>query len=229
MQQFLRHCWLTIARPGAAFDALAAEPTVRPAVIVSALPVLQVWGNVLLHRACGLDWLGTAPLLADPTFVGGFGHWRVDVGAWVPVFVALMPLLALLQLVINAGVAQLLSRLWHGQGSFEQMVNTLTFAAVIPNLVVGGVSEWVFSVPMNLITGNKYWWTSAMQGAYGPTVALVWNFYVLGVYIGLQWAWIIVLGSIAIRRVQRIPAWAAATTMLVAFGISMFLSSVFVR
>jgi hypothetical protein len=140
-----------------------------------------------------------------------------------------MPFLSLLSLVINAGVAQLISKLWGGQGTFEQMVNTLTFASVVPNIVIGGISEWVFSVPMDLITGHPYWWNEAMQGAFGPVVGAVWNFYVLGVYIGMQWAWIIALGAIAIRRIQRIPNWAAITTMVTAFAVSMFLESVFVR
>lgn len=229
MKAFVRYFWGTIVHPQATFDALAAERSVRWAVIAAALPVLQIWGNVSLHRVFGLDWLGTTPLLADPTFVAGFGHWRINVSAWVPVFVALMPLLALLSIVINAGVAQLLSKLWGGRGTFEQMVNTLTFAAVVPNMVIAGTSEWVFSVPMGLITGHPYWWNAAMQGEFGPLVGAVWNFYVLGVYIGVQWAWIIGLGTIAIRDTQHIPGWAAMVTMLVAFAISMFVSSVFVR
>jgi hypothetical protein len=148
---------------------------------------------------------------------------------WVPIFAALMPLLSLLDLVLHAGVAHLMSKLWGGQGTFEQMVNTLTFASVVPNILIGGVSEWVFSAPMGLITGHSYWWNAAMQGEFGPVVGAVWNVYVLGVYIGLQWAWTIALGSMAIRRVQRIPTWAAILTMVVAFAVSMFLSSVFVR
>jgi hypothetical protein len=70
MKQFLRYFWNTIARPLSNIDALAVERTVRCA-LVAALPVFQVWGNVALHAVFGLDWLGTKPLLADPTFVGG--------------------------------------------------------------------------------------------------------------------------------------------------------------
>ncbi len=229
MKQFLRYFWNTIAHPQANFDALAAERSVRWALVVSALPVLQVWGNVALHAAFGLDWLGTKPLLTDPTFVAGFGQWRVNLANWVPFFVALMPLLALLDLVLYPGIAQLMCKLWGGQGSFEQMVNTLAFAAVVPAIVVGAFSEWLFSVPMDLISGHPYWWNAAMQGEFGPVVGGVWNLYVFGVYLGLQWVWIIALGSIAIRRVQRIPVWASILTMVVAFAVAMFLSSVFVR
>ena len=229
MKKLIRYFWGTIAHPRTAFDALAAEHTLRWAIAAAALPVLQVWGNVALHTLFGLDWLGTRPLLSDPTFVGGFGHWRVNLDQWVSLFVAVMPFLALLDLVLNAGVAQLMSKLWGGRGTFEQMVNTLTFASVVPNIVVAGISEWVFGVPVDLITGHPYWWNAAMQGEFGPLVGAVWNSYVLGVYIGFQWAWTIALGSMAIRRVQRIPTWAAILTMVVAFAVSMFLSTVFVR
>jgi hypothetical protein len=229
MKQFLRYFWNTIAHPLANIDALAAERTVRWALVAAALPVFQVWGNVTLHAVFGLDWLGTKPLLADPTFVGGFGYWRVRVADWLPTFVILMPFLALLGLVINAGVAHLMSKLWKGHGTFEQMVNTLAFASMIPNIIIAGVSEWAFGVPIDLITGQPYWWTAAMQGKLGPVVGTVWNVYVFGVYLGFQWVWTIALGSIAIRRVQRIPFWAAVLTMLTTFAISMFVSSVFVR
>jgi hypothetical protein len=202
---------------------------VRWALFASALPILQIWGNVALHYAFGLDWLGTKPLLTDPTFVAGFGQWRVNLANWVPIFVVLMPLLALLDLVIYPGIAQLMSKLWAGHGTFEQMLNTLAFAAVVPGIVVGALSEWLFSVPMNFISGNPYWWNAAMQGEFGPVVGGIWNSYVFGIYLGLQWIWIIALGSIAIRRVQHIPVWAAILTMVTAFAIAMFLSSVFVR
>jgi hypothetical protein len=229
VKRFIRFFWCTIVSPRAAFDTLAAEPTVRWALALAALPVLQVWGNVALHVAFGLDWLGTAPYLPNPTFVGGYGHWQVELADWVPAFVALMPLLVLLDLLVYAGVAQLMSKLWRGQGTFEQMVNTLTFATLVPSLVIAGISEWVFSAPMSLITGHPYWWNAAMQGEFGPVVGAVWNVYVIGVYIGAQWIWTIALGSVSIRRIQRIPVWAAVVTMLSGFTIATFLSTVFVR
>jgi hypothetical protein len=39
----------------------------------------------------------------------------------------------------------------------------------------------------------------------------------------------IVLGTLAIHRVQRIPLWAATLTMLAAFMVYFFISSLFVR
>lgn len=69
---------VVIVRPRANFDAPAAERTLRWALAAGALAVVQVWENAALHAVFGLDWLGTKSMLCDPTFVGGFGYWRVN-------------------------------------------------------------------------------------------------------------------------------------------------------
>lgn len=219
----------TIVRPRDTFDELARQPGIRWAVIVSCLPVLQVWGNILLHTVFSLDWLGTRNDLPEPTFVFAYGQVQVGLEHWVPVFAALMPLLGLIGLVFVPGITHLLSKLWGGQGTFEQMVNILAFSTAVPNIVIGAASEWLFGVPVDLISGHGYWWTAAMQGEFGPLVSAIWNVYVLGFYIGFQWVWMIVLGTIGIRRVQRIPAWSAALIMVVTLAVWQFVGSVFVR
>lgn len=229
IHQFLHFFWGTIAHPRATCDALASVQTMRWALVAAALPVLQVWGNVALFTAFGFDWLGTKPILTDPIFVAGFGYWRVARAAFVPVFVALLPLLALWKLLLATGTALLISKLWHGRGSFEQLITPLAFAMVVPAMMISATSEWLFGVPVNLISGHPYWWTAAMSGELGPTVGVIWNLYVFGVYFGLNWVWQIALGSLAIRRVQQIPERAALVTMLVTFAFSMFFESVFVR
>jgi hypothetical protein len=229
MRQFVRYWWGTIARPGATFEALAAERTPRWAILLAAVSLLQGWGNIVLHAAFGLDWLGTRPMLTDPTYVGGFGHLRMTLEHWVPVFAALLPLLGLFNLVIVPGIAQLMSRLWDGRGSFEQMVTVLTFATGVPALTIGATSEWLFSAPMSLLSGHDYWWVAAMAGEFGPVVGTVWNAYVIGIYATLQYAWAMALGSLAIRRVQKVPLWAAVVTMLVSFGTWMVIVTTFVR
>jgi hypothetical protein len=229
MRPFVRSFWGTIVRPAATFEALAAEREVRWAVVLAGVSLVQGWGNIALHEAVGLDWLGTRPLLSNPTYVGGFGHLRVGLTHWVPIFAGLLPLLSLYNLAIMPGVAQLVSRLWGGQGSFEQMVATLTFATGVPALTIGAASEWLFSVPLSLLSGHDYWWVAAMQGEFGPVVAAVWNSYVIGIYAVVQYGWAIALGCLAIRRVQRIPLWGAALTMLVSFGSWMVIVTTFVR
>ena len=53
MQQFIQYFWGTIVRPRATFDALAAERTVRWAVILACLLVMEVWGHMEYHVAWG--------------------------------------------------------------------------------------------------------------------------------------------------------------------------------
>lgn len=46
----------------------------------------------------------------------------------------------------------------------------MTFAIVVPEMVIAAASEWLFSVPMELLTGHPYWWNPAMLGGFGPLV-----------------------------------------------------------
>ena len=228
-RKFFSYFWGMVVHPKATIDALATEPSVGWALAAAGLGVLQVWGNISLHTLFGFDWLGTRGILLDPTFVAGFGQLRVNLEHWVPIFAALMPFTSLIGLVTLAGLAQLFSRFWKGQGSFEQMAVTMAFASAVPNILLSAANEWLFSVPMDLITGQPYWWTSAMQGKFGQPLAIVWNFYVIGVVYFGSWLWTIVLGSLAIRRIQKIPAWASAVIMLVSFLSVVFIDSIFVR
>ena len=216
-------------RPRPTLDALAAERSVRLALLLTCLPLFQVWANMLLHAALGLDWLGTRSDLTEPTLIVGYGYVPVGLEHWVPIFAGLLAPILFLQLVAMPGMAHLLSRLWGGQGTFDQTLNTLAFAMIVPNLVIGATSEWLFSAPMDLLSGHDTWWVAAMHGEFGPLVGTLWNAYVIGVYIGVQWAWAVVLGTTAIRSVQRIPAGAATSIMVVSFALWQFVLSAFVR
>jgi hypothetical protein len=123
--------WHTIVSPRAAFDELAARPSIFPTVGLVVLQLLLGWLNMVLFAAAGYDWLGTRRELTDPTYVGFFGRLPVGTEHWVPIFAAIMPLLSLVGLVVVRGVAQLGSKLWRGQGTFEQLVNTLAYAGCI--------------------------------------------------------------------------------------------------
>ena len=226
-RHLVQYAWGTIARPGPTFEALAAERSVRWALAIAALGVVEGWGNMALFALFGYDWLGSRPLLADPTYVGGMGYWRVPADQWLPIFAALLPVLALYGLVIVPGTAHLLSKLWGGRGTYEQMVNVLAFATV-PSLAIAWLSEWLTGVPLNLLSGRAYFYGAAMQGEFGPTVAILWTIYASVVYT-IPWAWGIVLGIVGIRRVQGISWPGAVVAMLVAFASSLLITSTFVR
>lgn len=208
-----------VARPRAMLDWLAGQTSIRPAVLVTLLGVLLGWLNIGLFALAGYDWLGTRRELSNPTFVGFFGQMQVSAEDWVPIFTALLPLIAVCGLAVVPGLTHLASKLWHGQGSFEQMVNGMAFSLAVPGLIIRSASEILFGVPANLISGHAYWWAAAMNGEMGPTAAVIWNVFVIGVYITGYDLWIIVLGTLAIRRIERIPTLAAAGVMLVTYLI----------
>jgi hypothetical protein len=229
LRQFFRYLWGVIVRPRATFDALAAEHSIRWALLLEGVGLLLGWGNVAFFYACGYNWLGTRPLLADPAFVGLFGYLRINLDSYVPFFVVVLPLLNLLGLIVVPGIAHLLSKLWRGQGTFEQMINALVFAIAVPSLVIANSSEILFGVPINVLTGHPYWWVAAMSGEFGPLVGIIWNSFVIGIYATGQYLWAIVLGAIAIRRIQKVPWWAAIVSMVAAFAVWMCLVSTLVR
>ncbi len=221
------YVWGVFVRPSSTFNQLAAEGTVRWAIAVTALGVLLGWGNMLLFAAFGYDWLGSRPLLLDPTYVGGFGYLRVPAAHWVPIFGALLPVLAAYGLTIVPGSAHLISKLWGGRGTFEQLVNVLAFAGV-PSLVINTLSEYITGVPLNLLTHQEHFYGAAMHGAFGPTMQVVWTAYATLVYT-IPWLWQIVLGVIGIHRVEHVSAAAATVAMLAAFGLNLLAVSTFVR
>jgi len=224
LRKLFGYIWGVIVHPKATFDELAQLASIRYAVMAIVLVYLLQYLNYLLFTAFGYDWLGTRRELSDPTFVGFFGRISIRVEDYVPVFFfVMMPLMILLGPVIVPGLAQMLSKIWHGQGTFEQMVNTLgfaqapaaLFAVLINDMILGGV-------PTNLIAGHPYAFTAAMNGEFGAVWStLIWA-YMFGIYIFGMGVWTIVLGTMAIHRAQRIPWWAAALVMTFSYILGFY-------
>lgn len=208
MKQFFGYCWGVISQPKATFDELGRQSSIRPAILLNIVVLCLAYLNYLLTIFSGSDWLGTRRELPDPTYVGFFGRLPVEQEQWVPIWFTIFPILTLLGLAAVPGLTHLLSKLWRGQGTFEGTVNALAFASVPAILITSG-SELLFTVPANLITGHPYWWAAAMNGEYGPVVAAIWSFYVIGIYWITSDLLTITLGAIAIRHVQDISWWAA--------------------
>ncbi len=213
MKEFFGYVWGVISHPKATFDALGRQSSIRPAVMLVIFTLSLAYLNLLLTVLSGSDWLGSRRELPDPTYVGFYGRLPVGQEQWVPIWFTIFPILSLLGLAAMPGLAHILSKLLRGKGAFEGTVNALTFASV-PAILIGTGSELLFTVPANLISGHPYWWAAAMNGEFGPVVAAIWNFYVIGIYSITSDLLTIVLGMIAIRRVQGIPWWAAALISL---------------
>lgn len=213
MKQFFGYCWGVISRPRATFDELGHLSSIRPAVMLITFTLSLAYLNWLLTVLSGGDWLGTRRELPDPTYLFFYGRVPVRLEHWVLIWFMIFPILSLLGLAAVPGLAHILSKLWRGKGTFEGTVNALTFASV-PAILIGSGSELLFTVPANLISGHPYWWAAAMNGEFGPVVAAVWSFYTIVIYTIACGLLTIVLGAVAIRRVQGIPWWAAALISL---------------
>ena len=224
LRKLFGYIWGVIVHPKATFDELAQLTSIRYAVMAIVLVYLLQYLNYLLFTAFGYDWLGTRRELSDPTFVGFFGRISIRVEDYVPVFFfVMMPLMILLGPVIVPGLAQMLSKIWHGQGTFEQMVNALGFAQAPAALFAVLINDMILgSVPTNLIAGHPYAFTAAMNGEFGAVWStLIWA-YMFGIYIFGMGVWTIVLGTMAIHRVQRIPWWAAALVMTFSYILGFY-------
>ncbi len=213
MKQFFGYVWGVIAHPRATFDELGRQSSIRPAVLLVIFTLCLAYLNLFLTVLSGGDWLGTRRELPDPTYVGFYGRLPVGADHWVPIWFTLFPILSLLGLAAAPGLAHVLSKLWSGRGTFEGTVNALTLASV-PAILIGQGSELLFTVPANLISGHPYWWAAAMNGEFGPVVDAIWSFYTIGIYAITSDLLTVVLGTIALRRLQGIPWWAAALISL---------------
>ncbi len=213
MKQFFGYVWGVIARPRATFEELGRQPSIRPAVMLIIFTLCLAYLNFLLTVLSGGDWLGTRRELPDPTYVGFYGRLPVGQEQWVTIWFTIFPFLSLLTLAAVPGLAHILSKLWRGRGTFEGTVNALTLASA-PAILIASGSELLFTVPANLISGHPYWWAAAMNGEFGHVVAAIWNFYTIGIYTIACDLLTVVLGAVALRRVQGIPWWAAALISL---------------
>lgn len=219
LHSFLHHVWGIIVHPRATLDDLAQESSIRFAVLLVSFELLLTLFNLFLFTLFGYDWLGTRRELPDPTYVGFFGRLPISTENYVTLFnFVLNPLMALIGLIFIPGLAQLLSKLWKGKGTFEQMVNTVVFAVGVPSIVISSILNDLLlgGVFLNLLTDHPYAFTAAQTGEFGPLIQTLWWIYIFGIYIFTKDIWSIALGGLAIWRIQRIPAWVAV--LIMSFG-----------
>lgn len=233
LRAFFGYVWGMIVHPKETLDRLAGETSVRFAIFLVVLAFLLSLLNLLLYSLLGYDWLGTRRELPDPTYVGFFGRLAVGTENYVTIFnFVLNPILSLIELIFIPGLAQFLSKLWKGKGTFEQMVNTIVFAVGVPSIVISSILNDLIlaGVLPNVLTGHPYAFTAAQTGEFGPWIQGVWWIYMIGIYILLKDTWSVFLGALAIWRVQRIPGWAAAIIMLFGYLVWYYgLAGSFVR
>lgn len=232
-RKFFHYLWGMIVRPKATIEELAQETTIRYAVMLVLFSVALTLFNLVLFVIFGFDWLGTRRELPSPTYIGFFGRLSVGTDDYVTIFNFLInPLMALVGLIFIPGLAHLLAKIWRGAGTFEQMVNTLVFATGVPSIVISSVLNDILlaGVLPNLLTGHPYAFTAAQTGEFGTSVQTVWWVYMIGIYILAKDVWTIALGTLAIRRIQKIPIWAAVLIILFGYVLWFYgMAGTFVR
>lgn len=232
-RKFFHYLWGMIFRPKSTIEELAQETSIRYAVALILFGVVLTLFNLLLFVIFGFDWLGTRRELSNPTYIGFFGRLSVGTDDYVTIFNFLInPLMALVGLIFIPGLTQLLAKIWKGTGTFEQMVNTLVFATGVPSIVISSVLNDMLlaGVLPNLLTGHPYAFTAAQTGELGASVQTLWWVYMIGIYIFAKDMWTIVLGTLAIRRIQKIPTWAASLLMLFGYILWFYgMAGTFVR
>jgi hypothetical protein len=232
-RKFFHYFWGMIVRPRSTIDELAQETSIRYAVALVFFELALTLLNLLLFVSFGFDWLGTRRELPNPTYIGFFGRLGVGTDDYVILFNFLInPLMALVGLIFIPGLAQLLAKIWRGAGTFEQMVNTLVFSTGVPSIVISSVLNDILlaGVLPNLLTGHPYAFTAAQTGEFGAAVQTLWRVYMIGIYIVAKDAWTIALGALAIRRVQKIPVWAAALIIFFSYILWFYgIAGTFVR
>ncbi|KAA0271970.1 MAG: hypothetical protein EDM79_12840 [Chloroflexi bacterium] len=233
MRKFFDYFWGMIVRPKLTIEELAQETSIRYAVTLVLFGLALTLFNLLLFAVFGFDWLGTRRELPSPTYIGFFGRLSVDTDDYVTIFNFLInPLMALVGLIFIPGLAHLLAKVWRGSGTFEQMLNTIVFSTGVPSIVISSVLNDILlgGVLPNLLTGHPYAFTAAQTGEFGASVQTIWWFYMIGIYILAKDAWTIALGALAIRRIQKIPIWAAVLIMLFAYVLWFYgMAGTFVR
>lgn len=222
--------WGTVRHPSRTFVVLSQETS----LLVGAAPFL-IWlalaaFNSLLRTAVHGAQIGTEVILPEIVFVGGFGYLVLDQEAYRSGWgIAFILIILPIMWILAAGVAQLLSLIWKGKASFESGLMTLSYAIFVPWVLIQSTSEILFGVPINLLTGSKFFWAEAMLGKFGPQVALIWNTFVYGIYSTLTYGWSIALLAIAIRRTQDLGWFKSIISAIGVFFAVVFLFSIFVR
>ena len=222
--------WGTLLHPSRTFRELSQETN----LLVGAAPFL-IWlalafFNSLLRTAFHGPQIGTEPMLNKIVFVGGFGYLVLDQEAyrsgWGTAFILIiLPIMW----ILAAGIVQVFSRHWKGKGSFENGLMPVSYAIFVPWVLIQSTSEIIFGVPINLLTGTKFFWAEAMIGEFGPQVTLIWNAFVYGIYSTLTYGWSIALLAIAVQRTQGLSWPKSIITAIIAFFAVVFLFSIFVR
>jgi hypothetical protein len=209
MSEFWKYLGNTVIRPRSTFMRLNADPKglqqgAQAILFIGVLYTLTVGGLSLAGAH-----ISAPPWLAIPA--EDYYFWEIFFA--LPVF--------LLDWILAAGLIQLLSHGFHGQGSFEKTLAATGFALTMPSFVTW-IPETVGTILF--LTGTmtqKEWLEIISRPGFWQVFATLYQIVAVG--------WMLLLVPLAVAVVQRIRWWQAILTGIITLGIFMTLMLVFIR
>lgn len=209
MKTFWWYLGGTIVKPRSTFTLLNMDPK-----------GLQqgTWAILFMGVLYTLTVAGLAAAGADISAPAWLTIPKEDYYFW-QIFFA-MPVI-LLDWILASGFIQLLSRGFHGQGSFEKNLAATGFSLMVPMLVTW-IPETVGAILF--LTGTitqKEWMEAISRLGFWKVFADLYQYVAIG--------WMLLLTPLAIAIVQKIRWWQAILIGILTLGMFMTLMLVFIR
>ena len=209
MGQFWSYLGGTVTKPHSTFDRLLTDPKqlthgFRAVVLIGVLYTLTVIGLAI----AGADI--TAPAwIAIPA--EDYYFWEIFFAA--PVYI--------LGWILAAGLAQLMSKVFKGSGTFEGTFAVLGFALTIPSFVTW-IPETIGTVLFLLgVMSQKEWLEITARPGF-------WQVFVAA-YQLVALAWYLILFPVAIAAAQGLRWWQAAIVGILTVAIVGLVILIFIR
>jgi hypothetical protein len=209
MRKFWGYLGGTIIKPYGSFSRLCADSH----ALQHSLGAILFIGVLYTLTVIGLAIAGAD--IATPACINipaqDYYFWEIFFAA--PVYI--------LGWILAAGIAQLISKIFRGKGTFEGTLATLGFAITIPSFVTW-IPETIGTVLfLSGIMTQKEWQEIIARPGFWQVFA--------NVYIFVGVAWYLVLIPLSVAASQKIRWWQSAIVGIVTTVIIGFIMFVFIR
>ena len=209
MRKFWGYLGGTIIKPYRTFNRLCAD---SHALQLSFAAILFI-GVLYTLTVIGLAIAGAD--ISTPAWINipAEEYYFCEIFFALPVYI--------LGWILAAGIAQLLSRAFKGNGTFESTLATLGFAITLPSFVTWIPETAGTILFLSGIMTQKEWQEIIARPGFWQVFA--------NVYIFVGVAWYLALIPLAVAASQKIRWWQSAITGVVTTAIIGFIMLVFIR
>jgi len=199
----------TIIRPRRAFSELLSDPRrLKHGFITFLIMVLLYTVGILFIAFSGAEPT-MRPWLAIPS--KNYYYWQTLF--YAPVFIT--------GWILAAGVVQLLSRLFKGNGTFEDTASLLGFGIAVPTYVtlipdtIGG-----FLAFLGIINQKEY-----TEFITHPGLGQIFSWSLMLIEL----VWLITLFSVSVEKAQKLPWWKAGIIGTIGYIVYQLFLFIFIR